>query len=425
MNNLKNKRSEQIKNALDTTLSGLQDDPWLSQRIIQASKRAVKPRIRFSYGIILAVLLLLLAATAVAAVYLSSQQFIQQEVLPIAKENDADGYEEKFSNQELSKIVQLAQENGIELSSDMMTAFENGFGYSEQSAIMEIVSADFGEKYYSWSIEQKYWFGEMMVLLGFRTYNPCHLPSEDEASLQDCLLTIQNRILEDYGDDITDASIWKQSVSFEELSENGTMHGNPHWYFNFDSLDLQHNLYEVELTAQGEIISVKPSFVPSDDSTGNEIVDQFGQIYGYYGNWSVETWVSLDQALQGRVPGGARAWFFACANYILPPTNSIPQAEAEQLALQAVGKEYTKVDGVVCCLDCGTPIWKIGLKTLYPQDIGSGEYSHIWLVEMDCFSGEINNIQEYSPGSQISPLIQWVPRSIIENPPPMPEEENG
>ena len=103
----------------------------------------------------------------------------------------------------------------------------------------------------------------------------------------------------------------------------------------------------------------------------------------------------------------------------------MPQAEAEQLALQAVGKEYTKVDGVVCCLDRGTPIWKIGLKTLYPQDIGSGEYSHIWLVEMDCFSGEINNIQEYITGSQISPFIQWVPRSIIENPPPMPEEENG
>ena len=116
-----------------------------------------------------------------------------------------------------------------------------------------------------------------------------------------------------------------------------------------------------------------------------------------------------------------RAWFFACAEYILPPENSITQAEAERLAFEAVGDAYTKIDGMVCCMDRGTPIWKMELKTLYPQDIGSGEYSHIWLVEMDCASGEINDIQEYSVGGEISPFIQWVPRSVIENPPPMPE----
>ena len=52
---------------------------------------------------------------------------------------------------------------------------------------------------------------------------------------------------------------------------------------------------------------------------------------------------------------------------------------------------------------------------------GLEEYSHIWLVEMDCASGEINDIQEYIVGDEISPFIQWVPRSVIENPPPMPE----
>ena len=72
------------------------------------------------YGMFLAALLLLLAATAVAAAYLSAQQFVQQEVLPLAQENDADGYEEKFSNQELAEIVRLARENGIALSDEMM-----------------------------------------------------------------------------------------------------------------------------------------------------------------------------------------------------------------------------------------------------------------------------------------------------------------
>ena len=35
---------------------------------------------------------------------------------------------------------------GIALSDEMMAAFENGYGYYEQSAIMEIVSTALGKK---------------------------------------------------------------------------------------------------------------------------------------------------------------------------------------------------------------------------------------------------------------------------------------
>ena len=116
MSEIKKKRTTQIQDALDTALSGLQDDFGLSRKIIQMSGKPLKPRIKFSYGIVFAILLALFAATAVAAVYLSSQQFVQQKVLPIAKENDATGYEEKFSNHELAKIIQMAQDNEIEFS---------------------------------------------------------------------------------------------------------------------------------------------------------------------------------------------------------------------------------------------------------------------------------------------------------------------
>ena len=101
----------------------------------------------------------------------------------------------------------------------------------------------------------------------------------------------------------------------------------------------------------------------------------------------------------------ARVVLLPAREYILPPENSITQAEAERLAFEAVGDAYTKIDGMVCCMDRGTPIWKMELKTLYPQDIGSGEYSHIWLVEMDCASGEIHDIQEYSVGGAKSACL--------------------
>lgn len=64
-------RSEQIQNAIDTTLSGLKDDPRLAQRVIRAARQTETPKRKRFYGMVLAALLLLLAATAVAAAYLS------------------------------------------------------------------------------------------------------------------------------------------------------------------------------------------------------------------------------------------------------------------------------------------------------------------------------------------------------------------
>ena len=42
MSELKKKRAEQVQNALDTTLSGLQDDFGLSRKIIQMSPKTIE-----------------------------------------------------------------------------------------------------------------------------------------------------------------------------------------------------------------------------------------------------------------------------------------------------------------------------------------------------------------------------------------------
>lgn len=351
---------------------------------------------------------------------LSVRQLVRQEILPMAQ-NDEGDYRETFTNEELSRVVQLAQENGIALSDRVMAALENGYGYDKQTAIMELVKTEFGADYGAWTIEQQYWFGETMVMLGFRSDNPCCLPGENEPNRQDCEVIAQKEIEARYGDDVADDSIWEKRASFARLAEDGVTDAEPHWYLSWNARSTARNSYAVELTAQEEILSVTPSFAPTDDSTGNEIVDQYQQIYGSFGDWSVETWFALGQALRGREPGKARAWLFACANYILPPVGSVSQSEAEQLALDAAGETDTKVGSVVCCMDRGTPIWKITLKTLHPQDIGTGKYSRILLVELDALTGAVRNMQEYVVGSGMNMMLQWVPRSVVENPPPMPE----
>lgn len=47
MSELKKKRAEQVQNALDTTLSGIQDDPWLAQHVIHGIQKRKKKQRKF------------------------------------------------------------------------------------------------------------------------------------------------------------------------------------------------------------------------------------------------------------------------------------------------------------------------------------------------------------------------------------------
>ena len=55
-------------------------------------------------------------------------------------------------------------------------------------------------------------------------------------------------------------------------------------------------------------------------------------------------------------------------------------------------------------MDGETPIWKVETKTKRPEDSGSGRYSAIWLVEIDCMTGEVRDKREFVVGSDMNSL---------------------
>lgn len=62
----KRRNRDQIQNALNTTLSGLKDDPWLAQCVIAEAKGEVKVKKKISVGLVLALILALITVTALA-----------------------------------------------------------------------------------------------------------------------------------------------------------------------------------------------------------------------------------------------------------------------------------------------------------------------------------------------------------------------
>lgn len=420
----KRKQRDEIQHALNSTLSGLRDDPWLAQRVIAQAKGGKKVKKKLSVGLVLTFMLILVAVTALAITLLSGQELVEEIVVPLAQENDTVEQQESFSSSELETVIRAAEENGIAIEKQFELALESGQGYSEEETIMSIAREAFGGNYSEWSIEQKHWFGEMMVKIGFRQENFACLPNEDDLSLEQATAIVQKKILEDYGDDVLDTSRWKLLVDYEaKIDEQGNK-TPPVWSFCLIPEEIGYNQYRLTMDSDGNIQAFE-AIAALNGNSADAIIEQYQSIYGGFADWNYEIWASMGNALKGRWPDTRRCWVFQNAEYILPPENSITEDQARAIALNAVNLDYTFTNGSICCMDNGTPIWKIVTRTKMPEDSGRGKYSAIWFVEIDCMTGVVREKKEYIVGSEMDPLCQWVPWNVLQNLPPMPAGPNG
>nr|MBQ4456685.1 hypothetical protein [Clostridia bacterium] len=167
-----------FQNAVDRRLSGLQENPFLAQRIMNAEKGEIKVKKKLTLSMVLVIVLLLIAVTALAVALLSPKEIVEQVAVPVAQSND----QENYTYEELAELIRALNENGITLDegSKIMRAFQAGHGYWEKDAIHEICLSAFGANKSTWSIEQRYWYGEMMVAIGAWDSNIYMLPEGDD-----------------------------------------------------------------------------------------------------------------------------------------------------------------------------------------------------------------------------------------------------
>ena len=144
-----------FQNAVDRRLSGLQENPFLAQRIMNAEKGEIKLKKKLTLSMVLVIALLLIAVTALAVVLLSPKEIVEQVAVPIAQSNTQGNY----TYEELKELINALSENGITLDegSRLMRAFEAGRGYWEKDVIHEICLSAFGADQSAWSIEQLVW----------------------------------------------------------------------------------------------------------------------------------------------------------------------------------------------------------------------------------------------------------------------------
>lgn len=421
-----------VQQVFDSSLSGIQDDPWMAQRVLSKAHEApgtggfiVKKKM--SAGLIFAIVMILLTVTAVAAVLLTHTEIIEQFAVPMALENDTkDTTQETYTNEELVQLIAILSENGITLDEDtsIMNALENGEGYWEEETLMAICREAFGGNFSTWSIEEKHWFDNMTVQIGFKEKNPYLIPGEGDMSIQEAKTYAAKLLKDKYGVELPVENNEKWMIWEWFYAPWTDTEGNHPATWKFEYVDRETNMvvYSAKFDRDGNVIELKGLPFSSNSvhaASFNDANMYIDQKYGAMGAWSIEGWTEFGQLIAPFEPSSQREWAHQQAGYCVPPTGSLDEAAALHIARDAIKLGNEDSYQIICCTDGGKPIYKLTLRYEFPENRVEHRYDAIWCVEMDCMTGEITAIRENQPDDTTIQhhLELFVPFSVLDRMP--------
>lgn len=197
-------KQNKLRRAMDNALRGLEQKDGFEQRVMrriheQPRDWAIPKR---TIALVLAGLLALLSATAVAAVLLSGREVVDAYAVPMALGNDNEAFTQgSYTHEELAQLIRTLNENGITLDeeSTIMRAFQSGHGYWEKDVIQAICEEAFGGRHYAWSMEEKYWYDELLVKIGAKERGWYLLPGEGDMTVPEARAHAAELLNQEYG----------------------------------------------------------------------------------------------------------------------------------------------------------------------------------------------------------------------------------
>ena len=414
-----------FQQTLNAELSGLRTSSLQRDQLYQNAVGGYKVKRKLTVGWVFALVLMLFTVTAVAAVLLTHTEIIEQFAVPMALENDKnDITQETYTNEELAQLIAILSENGITLDEDtrIMKALENGEGYWEEETLMAICREAFGGMFYEWTIEQKHWFENMTVKIGFKEKNPYRIPGEGDMSVPEAKSHAAKLLKEEYGVDLP-AESNEQWILLEWFYESWTDVDGVHpaeWQFEYSNPNTNITEYIVSFDRTGKLLDINEAGFHGDAAKFDSwnMADRFfSDKYGAMSSWPVEAWAEFGAAIAHMEPESSNQWCYINAGYRLPPENAISSEQAISIATERVSLSGDTETMIICCTSDGRPIYKVRLSIHFPGNETKATYDAIWCLEMDCMTGEILDMWEYTYGPDSIPIRMYVPFSVQESAP--------
>lgn len=374
-----------VQQVFDSSLSGIQDDPWMAQRVLNKAHEApgtggfvVKKKL--SVGMVFVIVLILMTVTAVAAVLLSMRQIVDDYAVPMAQQSVG---EIDYNPEEVSILVQLAQENGIVFSEHAMSniawAESHGEGYAKDEFIKQLAYAEFGEDMSTWTLEQQKWFDDALVAMGLFPENQKAMPEDPEGERDLAVSRAVAHLTANYSiaGDIMDESQYQVGVQYINGDADGDYPGL-YWSIDFQPKTITGGEYWVYLRDDGEILGqfVRPGL--SADSNANDVYHAYGRLHDTW--WGQPVYQQFLDTIKLMQPTNECAYLCLMqTEYPDIPEDAITIEAAYAIAAADLGvSDYLVLQSPLIATDTN-PVWKFRISC------GDEDYS----FEIDCITGEI------------------------------------
>lgn len=258
----KRERHERIQDALNTTLSGLQDDPWLAQRVIAEMKGEKKMKRKISFGLVLALVLALAAVTALAV---SLTSYFKG----FAELESAYGEYERWPDSAKVKLAELMLESGV-LSADDAVQWPEALAEQEKAAELILSNYFSGMAYVDtynvmvrelgpmerWSDEERALYISLLEQCGKLTDSwPIYqVPGEGDLSRTQAVEQARDAVLSKFSisEEELDALTIDAIFAADAYNSYGVSANDPFWIVEFGYGDA----YRVYMTKTGDMLGV-------------------------------------------------------------------------------------------------------------------------------------------------------------------------
>lgn len=420
------KMRQLIHTGIDRHCATLTSDPHRVQRVLNMAHETqgtggIVVKKKLSIGFVMLLVFIFMSLTALAVTLLTGTQIVEQFAVPMAQENDTATYtQESYTHEELVRLIKTLNENGFSMEEDsnIMRALQNGKGYWEEEVLMAICREAFGGNFSTWSIEEKHWFDNMTVQIGFKEKNSYRIPGEGDMTLPEAKAHAVMLLNAEYGVELPVESndqwmIWEWF--YESWTDSSGFHPAM-WKFEYINPASYEVEYWVTFDQKGTLLGSEMAWFLKEDAkahTFSHAQEMMDMKYGSLANWPLEAWAEFGQLIADLEPLEAWEYRYAKAGYCLPPEGGIQPLQALGIAQENVGLKGKTASQVICCTSNGHAIYKVTLKIHLPGNETSTTYDAIWCVELDCMTGEIIDKREYRYGSSEA-MLMYVPFTVLD-----------
>ena len=437
------KNKQMIQKVFDSSLSGIQDDPWMAQRVLNKARETqetggIVVKKKLTVGFVLMMVILLSSVAALA--WSLSQQYFED----VAQLQFTSGYYDDWGWEEKQKMVDILLEHGLiteteaaELSTeeavDAYMIERYGInGRSDTIGLWSILETELGP-INTWTLEQKAWCSEMRIEIGLLTKNNddniCALPEKNDIQPDEAIAIAKAAIMEAYGMEADALDAHQVDIAFETHAsdwEREKLHYNINFWgdgmgYYFCSVTRDGRIMDSTMDegclSPAEQVQMERQFANENDQEAIDLFQQYAYEHIQGGIYQFDFWpledkkavtdmlrpIILENMTENPDYADQTRIFWATHFYGLPDEKAIPQEEIVETAKRQLTTTFGlnndqaallgKVGLFYDITDPENPLWKVTLRL----SDGTGEeamaldmsISGTYRVFINAYTGEI------------------------------------